>query len=209
MPALIAVPFHGDKLYLTYYQGEPFTTAKTICEAVGLEWSGQYQKLTADNQLWGCVSIQVPTEGGEQLMICLPVRKVASWLSSISVARAKDEIRNKLIAYQEECGNALWRHWSEGDAERASGPGQGILDLAGMTDRPRAANLPSLLPNGWYGDRLSAARMQLEAAAGILCGLEFAKDEQTQRDLLVAAHSQCQLASLFIANQFNGMSHHA
>lgn len=206
---LYPVPFHGDTLYLVEHEGEPFTPAKPICEAVGLDWASQYTKLTGDPQRWGCWSIAIPSSGGEQKMLCLPVRKLSGWLSSISAARAKDEIRHKLISYQNECDDALWRYWSEGHATRPSAPAQASLDLAGTTDRRRADNLPLLLPNGWQGNRIAAARMQLEAASGILAGIEFARDEQTRRDLLTAAHGQCQLAGLFIANQFSEESPHA
>lgn len=209
MAALFPVPFYGETLYLVEHHGEPFTPAKPICEAIGLEWSGQYKKLTDNPQRWGAWVITCPTAGGEQQTLCLPVRRLSGWLSSISAPRVKDEIREKLIAYQAECDDALWRCWSEGHAARPGAPVQARGDLAGTTDRPRADNLPSLLPNGWQGDRIAAARMQLEAASGILAGIKFARDEQTRRDLLTAAHGQCQLAGLFIANQFNEGSQHA
>lgn len=203
MADLLPVPFHGETLYLVEHHGEPFTPAKPICEAIGLDWASQYAKLTGDPQRWGYWAIAIPSGGGEQKMLCLPVRKLSGWLSSISAARAKDEIRDKLIAYQAECDDALWRYWSEGHAERPGTPVQGSLGLLPPLTRPRAATLPKLQSYGWKGDYISAARLQLESASGLLAGLEFARDHQTCLDLLTAAHMQCQAASLFISNHYD------
>jgi len=63
--------------------------------------------------------------------------------------------------------------------------------------------------NGGHGNRVDSARLQLETAAGLLCGFEFARDQQTRLDLLVAAHTQCQAALLFIANHYNEVRGHA
>ena len=203
MDALLPVTFHGDTLYLVEYQDEPFTPAKPICEAIGLDWSAQYTKLTGDPQRWGMRSIPTPTAGGEQKTLCLPVRKISGWLSSINASRAKDEIRHKLIAYQAECDDALWHYWTDGHVERPGAPVQGTLGLLPPLARPRAENLPKLQSNGWLGDPISAARLQLESASGLLAGLEFARDEQTRFDLLTAAHLQCQAAALFICNHYD------
>lgn len=209
MPALLPVPFHGETLFLVEHHGEPFTPAKPICEAIGLEWSSQYQKLTGDPQRWGYVAIDIPSGGGEQKTLCLPVRKLSGWLSSISAARAKDEIRHKLVAYQAECDDALWLYWTEGHAERPGAPVQGTLGLLPPLARPRAATLPKLQSYGWNGDYISAARLQLESASGLLAGLEFARDDQARLDLLTAAHMQCQAASLFICNHYDEVHQHA
>lgn len=55
------------------------------------------------------------------------------------------------------------------------------------------------------GERVGAARLQLETASGI----DFAPTEQVRLDLLTAAHMQCHATLLFIINQYNEELDHA
>lgn len=209
MADLLPVVFHGDTLYLVEIEGEPFTPARPICEAIGVSWSGQHSKLTSAAHRWGCADICIPTLGGEQQTLCIPVRKLSGWLANISAAKVKPEIREKLIAYQDECDDALWRYWTEGHASRPGTPVQGNLALLPPLARPRGANLAKIGPYGWDGERVAAARLQLETASGILAGVEFARDDAMVLDLLTAAHAQCQIATLFIVNHYDEVNGHA
>ena len=51
-------------------------------------------------------------------MLCLPLRKLSGWLSTISPNKVKPELREKVIAYQNECDDALWDYWNNGIAVR-------------------------------------------------------------------------------------------
>ncbi|HAS8353861.1 TPA: hypothetical protein I7721_22630, partial [Vibrio vulnificus] len=55
-----------------------------------------------------------PSAGGLQEMLCIPLRKLNGWLFSINPNKVKASIRDKLIAYQEECFAALHDYWSKG-----------------------------------------------------------------------------------------------
>lgn len=210
MAALLPVPFHGTTLYLVEHEGEPFSTVKPICEAIGVDVTAQQTKLSKDKARWSTRLIPVVAEDGRRRnMLCLPIRKLGGWLSGINGPRIKPEIREKLIAYQNECDDALWRYWSEGHASRPSAaPAQASLDLPPTAPpvAPRRrddAHLPGLIPPGWTADKVACARLRLESASGILAGLQFVKDPQTKRDMLTAAHLQCQDAMLFITVQYS------
>lgn len=205
MADLLPVAFRGDTLYLVEIEGEPFTPARPICEAIGVSWQGQHEKLTLNPKRWGVRFTLTPTAGGDQQSICIPVRKLSGWLASINAAKVKPEIREKMEAYQDECDDALWRYWTEGHASREVTPQQ----ASALPSRPRSENLPKLCSFGWQGNNLGAAQMQLESAAGLLAGIGFAPDQQTRLDLLTAAHMQCQGASLFIANYYEEVRGHA
>ena len=118
MANLLPVAFHGDTLYLVELEGEPFTPARPICEAIGVAWQGQHVKLTAHPR-WSVKKILTDT-GAE--MICVPVRKIAGWLASINPRKVSPEPRAKIEAYQAECDDALWRYRTEGHASRPSAP---------------------------------------------------------------------------------------
>lgn len=206
MANLLPVAFHGETLSLIEHNGEPFAAIKPICDAIGLDWKNQHTKLTGAGFRWNCGVITiVAADGKQRSMICIPMRKLSGWLASISAAKVKPEIRDKLIAYQDECDDALWRYWTEGHASRPGAPAQ---VSHGIPARPRSGDLPKLLPNGWQGDRDAAARQQLEAATGLLNVLKLTESPAAKLDILTAAHMQCQAAALFICNQYDEVASH-
>lgn len=111
----ITVPFHGNALYVVNHNGEPYTPMKPIVEGMGMDWKTQFRKL---NQRFskGMVILPIPSEGGSQEMVCLALRKLAAWLSSISPNKVKPEIRDNVIQYQDECDDVLYDYWTKGAA---------------------------------------------------------------------------------------------
>lgn len=109
----ITVPFHGNALYVVNHNGEPYTPMKPIVEGMGMDWKTQFRKL---NQRFskGMVILPIPSDGGGQEMVCLALRKLAAWLSSISPNKVKPEIRDKVIQYQDECDDVLYDYWTKG-----------------------------------------------------------------------------------------------
>lgn len=116
-PSMV-VPFRGDNLYLVEHQGEPYVPMKPVVEGMGLDWKTQHRKMTA--KFKGMVEMTIPSAGGDQLTICLPLRKLPAWLYSIQPGKVSSEIREKVVAYQEECDEVLWQYWTTGKAERQS-----------------------------------------------------------------------------------------
>ena len=163
MAELLPVAFHGDTLYLVELKGEPFTPARPICEAIGISWPGQYEKLTFNPKRWGVRSTLTPTAGGEQQTVCIPVRKLSGWLASINAAKVKPEIREKMEAYQAECDDALWRYWTEGHASRPSAP-------APVDTQQAAAERAELICRDG-GQFLTPSRMYAIQSARLLCHL--------------------------------------
>ena len=127
--SLIPVSFHGDTLYLIEHNHEPYTPARPICDALGLSWSTQVKKLKASR--WRSVLIDTPSEGGMQKTLCLPLRKLPGWLMSISPAKVKPEVRQKLERYQDECDDVLWRYWN-GEVVKKAQPKPPALPRPGL-----------------------------------------------------------------------------
>jgi len=115
---LMPVPFHNDTLGLVGKDNEPFVAMRSIAANMGLDWASQYTKLKANSERWGVVNIATPSLGGMQDTVCIPLRKVAAWLYSISPKKVAPELRDKIIQYQEECDEVLWNHWTKGAAVR-------------------------------------------------------------------------------------------
>jgi hypothetical protein len=120
--SLIPVPFQGATLFVVEHAGEPYTPMRLIVEGMGLDWKSQYRRLTNDTNRWGVVMMTIPSQGGLQETLCIPQRKVAGWLMTIEAKRVRPELRAKVRAYQNECDEVLWRHWTQGRGQRASAP---------------------------------------------------------------------------------------
>lgn len=118
---IIPVTFHGDSLALVNHEGDPYVPMKPVVENMGLDWTAQFKKL---NEKFGstiAVTAIVAEDGKQREMICLPLRKFPAWLYSIVPSRVKPELRDKIVRYQEECDDVLWKYWTQGFAERPGG----------------------------------------------------------------------------------------
>lgn len=115
------VEFHGDTIYCVEYEGQPYTPVKPIVENLGLSWQPQAAKLKEQAARWSVTMIVIVAQDGKQReMLCVPVRKVAAFLATINPDKVREEIRSKLIRYQEECDEVLWQYWSTGYVSRES-----------------------------------------------------------------------------------------
>lgn len=115
MSALMTVPFHGANLMLVEHDGQPYVPMKPVVEGIGLDWGGQHKKMTANQKRW-CVSVmEIPSAGGLQSVACMPLRKLAGWLSTVQVSRIKnDAVKDRIVEYQNECDDVLWQYWNDG-----------------------------------------------------------------------------------------------
>lgn len=137
---LMPVPFHDDTVVLLGRDNEPYVAMRSIVENMGLAWQVQHRKI---NERFSSVVTEMVTTGadGKQYgMTCLPLRKLAAWLYTINPKKVAPELRDKIIQYQEECDEVLWRHWTKDRSqyiadleERAAR----ILPLPGVTRSAR------------------------------------------------------------------------
>ncbi len=112
---LEAVPFPptGDTLWArSDSDGRVFVAVRPICEAIGLDWHSQRQRIHRTPSLAeGEVMITAPSGGGMQRTLCLPLDLIPGWLFGADVNRVKPELKERLIAYQRECHRVLFEHF--------------------------------------------------------------------------------------------------
>jgi hypothetical protein len=109
---------------------------------MGLDWKSQFDKI---KQRFASTVVEITIVAGDgknRLMTCLPLRKLAGWLYTISAGKVKPELREKVIQYQNECDDALWDYWTKGQATR---PQPGPVDLP---DTPIRSRVLLLIENG-------------------------------------------------------------
>jgi hypothetical protein len=89
---------------------EKYVAIKPICEAIGVDYSSQLQKLKEDRILSSTVvlSTTVGADEKQRKMQTLPIRYVFGWLFRIDSRNVKDEIRESVEKYQRECYDALF-----------------------------------------------------------------------------------------------------
>lgn len=115
------VTFHADTIYCVEHEGQPFTPVKPIVENLGLSWGNQTEKLQNTPHLNCSVIRTVAPDGKNREMLCIPVRKVTAFLYSINANKVRPDLRDKLIQYQEECDDVLWKYWMERKAASSKG----------------------------------------------------------------------------------------
>jgi len=115
MSDLITADFHGTTLSIANHNNEPYVSAKEISEAIGLNWSPQYTKFNSDRERWGVTKIVIPAKNGQKHpTICIPLRKLPTWLLGIQPNKISDiQLRYKIIQYQNECDDVLWEYWNK------------------------------------------------------------------------------------------------
>ncbi len=101
----------NDKEILIITEGnEKYIAIKPICEAIGVNYQTQLDKILSDEILGSAVPLRGTTgvDGKIYKMRVIPLRFVFGWLFTINPKNVKPEIRKQIIAYKMECYNALF-----------------------------------------------------------------------------------------------------
>lgn len=118
--AIIPVPFRNTSLIMLDNNGQPYVAMRQVVEGMGLDWSAQAAKFRANSARWGVAIITTPSKSGDQSTVCLPLRKLPGWLMTIQPGRVRPELRETIIAFQNECDDVLWEHWQARNPEPAT-----------------------------------------------------------------------------------------
>ena len=115
--SLTTVDFHGQALLVTRIDGKPAVALRPVCDALGLDWQAQLRRIKRHPVLAKGVAVTaIPSQGGPQQTICLPLDMLNGWLFGVSAARVKPELRERLIQYQRECFDVLASHFGAGQS---------------------------------------------------------------------------------------------
>ena len=86
---------------------------RPICEAIGVSFQGQHNKLKEDPLLASTVNLRlmVGADGKNREMVCLPIMYVYGWIFRIDSRNVSDDARDSVQKYQKECYDELYRHF--------------------------------------------------------------------------------------------------
>ena len=110
------VPFMGSYVNATADEHH-YVALKPLVESIGLNWDGIRQLL--NRSILGATTVMVHAvaeDGKLRQMICLPLNKVEGFLFLINPNLYEGDVKQRLIAYQLECFNALHQYFTQGIA---------------------------------------------------------------------------------------------
>ena len=92
-----------------------YVPLRPVCNFLGVDWRSQRRRIQRDpvlSKYFTGVVVMTPPDpvtggGGPQTTNCLPLDYLTGFLFGINAARVKEEIRDRLIRYQEECYRVL------------------------------------------------------------------------------------------------------
>jgi exonuclease VII small subunit len=94
--------------------GEKRVAIKPICDALGVDFSGQLQRIKSDEILGSTVEM-ISTVGSDKKvreMQTIPFKFVFGWLFRIDSRKVKPEAKETVVKYQLECYDALYNHFT-------------------------------------------------------------------------------------------------
>lgn len=100
---------------VTDEDGNVFVPIRPICDAIGINYSSQFEKLRDDDTLSEAV---VPlkgitgADGKSYEMICIRLQYVYGWLFTINPKNVAPEARETVSRYRRECYNVLYEHFT-------------------------------------------------------------------------------------------------
>ncbi|MEJ4121405.1 phage antirepressor N-terminal domain-containing protein [Corynebacterium macginleyi] len=110
----IPVPGASNPIMAVQHDGTKWVAARHICEALGIDWAGQFTKLK--NKNWAVVElIPITAADGKNYQTSMVDRRTLTmWLATIDTNRVSEAARPTLEAYQLEAANALDAYFHDG-----------------------------------------------------------------------------------------------
>lgn len=100
--------FNGKVILFTSINGETFIAIKPVCEALGINYKAQYNKLKTDEfyrPAWSLRTMQVPNSQTRK-MICITEKYFYGWLCGINSEKPD------FVEYKRTCFEILYNHFN-------------------------------------------------------------------------------------------------
>lgn len=87
---------------------------KPICEALGIDYARQFQKLKDDEDLGPIIGLTptVAADGKIREMVCLPMEFIFGWLFTINPKNVKPEVQEAVRTYRMQCYHVLYEDFA-------------------------------------------------------------------------------------------------
>lgn len=109
------VAFYEDEIVAVRDEGGTvWLPVRHVCDLLGVDRTAQIRRIQRDvvmSRHLDTLPVTLP-DGRRYEMDCLPLKYVRAWLFGINASRVKEEIRDKLVRYQEEVIEIIDRAFS-------------------------------------------------------------------------------------------------
>lgn len=116
------VKVHETTIECPYHEGEYYVAVRSVCQALGIDYRKQFERIKSDPILGDAVTHTVTTSDAsgnrKQPMFCLQLKYVYGWLFSIETGKVNARARETFINYKRECYETLYKHFSGKSTER-------------------------------------------------------------------------------------------
>lgn len=105
---------NGRKIEILNEPDGKFVPIKPICEALGINYVTQLEKIKEDEILGATIPLRgtVGADGKQREMACIPFELVFGWLFTINPKNVAPEAKDNVLRYRMECYYALYRYFT-------------------------------------------------------------------------------------------------
>ncbi len=105
----------NDVSIVVIENGKSLVPIRPICDALGVDYSAQLQKIKSDEILAPVMGLSPTTgaDGKTYEMACIPYKFVFGWLFTISPKNVNPEISQAVTRYKLECYDALFKNFTD------------------------------------------------------------------------------------------------
>ena len=110
-----AIAVVNNVTILSTYDAKRLIPIKPICEALGIAFNSQIDKIKADEDLSSVMMLSITTgaDGKSYEMACLPLEFIFGWLFTINPKNVKPESQEIVRKYRMECYSILYRFFTD------------------------------------------------------------------------------------------------
>lgn len=104
------ITVNEKEISIQSYYNEKFVAIKPICEAIGVDYDNQIEKINSDEILSQLTPLRGATgaDGKTYKMRVISLRYVFGWLFTINPNKVNPEIKQDVINYKKQCYDALF-----------------------------------------------------------------------------------------------------
>ena len=106
------VKFYDQEIDVIFHENLPYIIVKQISDNIGINYNTSRDQIQKRNDINHTLKyIKLPTNGGTQRYLCLPLSMLNVWLQKLVPSRTK--VGDMLMKYQCECFNFLFNHFAQ------------------------------------------------------------------------------------------------
>lgn len=106
------VKFYDQDIDVIFHENLPYIIVRQISDNIGINYNTSRDQIQKRNDINHTLKyIKLPTNGGTQRYLCLPLSMLNVWLQKLVPSRTK--VGDMLMKYQCECFNFLFNHFAK------------------------------------------------------------------------------------------------